>query len=547
MPSLDPKRFLTNLVWGQTESSTCLASLETARIISLEYLELVQKLPQKLIHEHGSLEEILEAAVNIKGKRGENLRQFGEDARLSKWLATIKLDVPLDLELSDLKPKGLQKEALSQLFEQWNFGKVAKRLLGQKSEVNLDGIRSVTTREGLQAFSQDCEDAGIVAFDTETNSLNPREALLVGMSFALPKGETVYVPLRHDEGEQVSWDVFTSVMGPVLSNPSIQKVGQNLKYDIAVCAHNGLEVNGVSGDTMLLDYVLSAHERRHGLDHLSQRHLSHHMVSYAQVSDGERLLFNQIPIEDATTYAGEDALVARLVHEKLEGRLTDGQRYIYEQMELPLIPVLAEMENTGVRLDQVRLQQVKTDIAARLKECESLCHDIVGYSFKVSSTKALQGILFEELGYEPIKKTKTGYSTDSSVLEKLIGLKSPDLPAAVLEFRMLSKLLSTYLTKLPTYVENDGRIHTSLKQAVTATGRLASSDPNLQNIPIRTAEAARFVSASCLNLALFFYRRIIPRWSYVYLPIVPTRTHYALHSNVVKTFIVEQHRRCLVF
>ena len=241
------------------------------------------KTAAKLIHEHGSLEEILEAAVNIKGKRGENLRQFGEDARLSKWLATIKLDVPLDLELSDLKPKGLQKEALSQLFEQWNFGKVAKRLLGQKSEVNLDGIRSVTTREGLQAFSQDCEDAGIVAFDTETNSLNPREALLVGMSFALPKGETVYVPLRHDEGEQVSWDVFTSVMGPVLSNPSIQKVGQNLKYDIAVCAHNGLEVNGVSGDTMLLDYVLSAHERRHGLDHLSQRHLSHHMVSYAQV------------------------------------------------------------------------------------------------------------------------------------------------------------------------------------------------------------------------------------------------------------------------
>ena len=179
------------------------------------------------------------------------------------------------------------------------------------------------------------------------------------------------------------------------------------------------------------------------------------------------------------------------MHEKLEGRLTDGQRYIYEQMELPLIPVLAEMENTGVRLDQVRLQQVKTDIAASLKECESLCHDIVGYSFKVSSTKALQGILFEELGYEPIKKTKTGYSTDSSVLEKLIGLKSPDLPAAVLEFRMLSKLLSTYLTKLPTYVENDGRIHTSLKQAVTATGRLASSDPNLQNIPIRTAEGRK--------------------------------------------------------
>ena len=445
----------------------------------------------KLLTQFGTLDEVLEGAHSIKGKRGENLRNHKEDALLSRWLATINVDCPVGLELDDLRPKGLQEEPLRSLFEQWDFGKVAKRLLGDTSSVDLKHVRAVQTSDDLAQLVASLTQAGVFAFDTETTSLNPRESEIVGLSFSWSDTDAVYVPIGHTEGEQLSSEEVFGALKPLLEDAQIGKVGQNLKYDLAVCRNSGIDLKGIVGDTMLLDYVLAAHARRHGLDDLAQRHLNHSMISYSDVTDDEALTFSEVSIDDALEYAGEDALVSWLVHEKLLGRLEEGQRWIYESLELPLIPVLAQMEEEGIGIDLERLAHVREGVAERLKVAEARCHEIVGRPFPVGSIKQLQIVLFEELGYEPVKKTKTGFSTDSSVLEKLSGLKSPDLPAAILEYRMLKKLLSTYLKKLPTYVDADGRIRTSLKQAVAATGRLASAEPNLQNIPIRTEEGKR--------------------------------------------------------
>ncbi|TVQ91016.1 MAG: DNA polymerase I [Deltaproteobacteria bacterium] len=457
------------------------------------------------IKKYGDLEHVLAHAGKIGGKRGANLEEHADMARLSKQLATICLDVPLELGLEDLAPRGLQAEQLKERFDRWNFGKIARKLLREGPQVDSSVYRAVTTSRDLKALAEDLEQAGTFGFDTETTSLDPLVAELVGFSFSWSKTDAVYVPLRHTEGEQLPLEEVLQALQPILERSDLGKIGSNLKYDLVVCRQAGIDLQGIAGDTMLLDYVLAAHERSHGLDTLANRYLAHKMTTFKQVSKGEQRRFDDVPIDRATHYAAEDAQVALQLHDKLESNLQEGTEYVYRQIELPLIPVLADMETRGIRLDVNMLAIIREEIAERVEQAEQACYQIVGREFTLGSVQQLREILFEELGYEPGKKTKTGYSTDSSVLEKLVGQRDPDLPAAILQWRELTKLLSTYLDKLPTFVhERDGRIHTSFNQAVAATGRLSSNDPNLQNIPVRLEEGRRIREAFIPEEGCFF-------------------------------------------
>jgi DNA polymerase-1 len=452
------------------------------------------KTAAKLLSDYGDLEGVLRA--DHKGKRGEALKEHAETARLSKRLATIVTDVPLDLTLDDLAPKGTDDDTLRAMFEKWNFGKVARKLLRTGPEVDTSVYRAIQTPEAWAEVLATLRGLPRFAIDTETTSLDPLSAEIVGISLAWSPRDAVYVPLRHRAGDQLDPGQVLADLRPLLEDPGVEKVGSNLKYDLVVFRRAGVDLQGIAGDTMLLDYLLAAHERSHGLDSLAERYLSHKMTTYQEVSEGERRRFDEVPIAEATHYAAEDAQVAWQVHERLEGRMDDGSRRVYREIELPLVPVLADMETAGILLDRARLAVGRTSVAARVEAAERACHEALGRRFNVGSVPELRTILFEELGYEASKKTKTGYSTDSSVLEKLVGLREPDVPALVLEWRELSKLLSTYLDKLPEYVSpNDGRIHTSFNQAVAATGRLSSVDPNLQNIPVRTEEGRRIREA----------------------------------------------------
>ncbi|MFK7931042.1 MAG: DNA polymerase I [Myxococcota bacterium] len=458
------------------------------------------KTAAKLLDLYGSAEGVMENADKIKGKRGENIRAHFDDIVLSKQLATIYTEVELDETLETLEPRGIQSDALTPLFERWNFNRLARRILRTEKLVDTSVYRSITTEEELQALATDLRAAGTFGFDTETTSLDPLVAELVGMSFAWSSKDAVYLPFAHtavEDGEaQLTWEQVKPVIAPLLEDASLGKVGSNLKYDLKVCRRAGVELRGIAGDTMLLDYVLAAHERSHGLETLADRYLHHKMTSFQAVSKKETRTFAEVPLDEATHYAAEDAQVAYQVHQKLAPGLDDGMRWIYERVELPLLSVLADLETLGIGLDEAVLGVNAKQVKASVKEAQQRCYDIVGREFKIGSVPELRKILFEEQGFEPGKKTKTGFSTDSSVLEKLSGQRDPDLPAAILRWRELTKLLSTYLLKLPKEVHpTDGRIHTSFNQAVAATGRLSSVDPNLQNIPIRTEEGRRIREA----------------------------------------------------
>ena len=450
------------------------------------------KTAAKLVNQYGTLEAVIEASPGIKGKRGENLRNHKDDAILSKQLCTIFTEVPLPYELDDYAPRGMQTEELGTLFEKWNFGRVARKLLRTGPEVDTSVYRTIDTEEGLQEVIDAVREAGRVGFDTETTSLDTLKARIVGISLAWSATDAVYIPMAHTEGPQLGVEPVIAALKPLLEDPDLPKIGQNLKYDLKVCANHGITLRGIGEDTLLLDYVLAAHERSHKLDTLASRYLSHNMTSYQEVSKGEERSFHEVPIDEATHYAAEDAQVALQLADKLVPRLSEGQEHVYREIELPLMPILAELETNGILLDTAKLKEVEKDVAARVKAAEKECHEIYGGTFKVGSVKELRRILFDEMGYEVVKKTKTGPSTDSTVLEKLAGQRTPDLPAAIIRWRELSKLLSTYLKKLPTYVSDvTGRVHTNFGQAVAATGRLSSNDPNLQNVPIRTAEGRR--------------------------------------------------------
>jgi DNA polymerase-1 len=441
------------------------------------------KTAAKLIQSFGSLEGALEAAVRgeIKGKRGENLVKFADDARLSKDLATIRRDVPITVELEDLAPKGIQAEALREMFERWEFGMVARKLLPDQHTVDASVYRAVVEDDDLDRVLAEAKGAGLCAVAISTVGDIPFRALATGISLAWARDKAVYIPLEPRFGVRLDLAATRQKVGLFLADPAVGKVFRDVKRACHVLRSNDYPIAGVVGDTRLLDYVLVPHRRRHGLEDMAQRYLGHTLS--IRSDQGE------LRIEDTVRHAVEPAHIVWLLHERLKQQLEDGIAFIYHEVELPIIEVLESMERVGIRLDLERLAEIRVDIQERVEAAEQRCHELAGRPFKVASTKEAATVLFSELGLPPSKKTKTGFSTDSSVLEKLV--EHHPIASAILEHRLLSKLVSTYLNKLPGYVADDGRIHTTFNQAVTATGRLSSTDPNLQNIPIRTFEGRR--------------------------------------------------------
>jgi len=440
------------------------------------------KTAAKLLNTYGTLEEILQAAVDgkIKGKRGENLRAKADDARLSAELAEIFTDVDLGLELEDMVWRGIQEAPLREYFDEWEFGVVARKILPHVDAVDMSIRRAIRTTEEADAALAAVRSAGRVGVALRTTSEDAETAKVIGVSFAW-EGDVIYMPLEWHNEIRYDFDAARRQVFDILADPAIAKVGHNMKYLMRVLRNHNEDLRGIAGDTQLLDYVLMAHRADHSLQVIAQHHLGH-TLNFAPPQD-------PLLLDDTLFYAPEPAHVSWICHDRLLKRLTDGTSHIYQEIERPLMPILCDMEDAGILLDQEALTVVMTDIAGRVSAGEKRCWELAGRRFKVGSPREVATILFEDLGLPKSKKTKTGYSTAVDVLEKLTD--HHELPQAILDWRQLSKLLSTYLKKLPLHVAEDGRIHTTFNQAGSRTGRLSSENPNLQNIPIRTFEGRR--------------------------------------------------------
>ncbi|MBC7005575.1 DNA polymerase I [Photobacterium sp. BZF1] len=472
---------------------------------------------------YANLDDI--APLGFRGSKtmSKKLLDNKEAAYLSYELATIKLDVELDVTPDQLVKTTPDTDELTKLFGQLQFRRWLSEMLdGSDGRIVADEksaapaaeakpVAPVIDRSGYEtvldeaAFNQWLEKlstAEVVAFDTETDGLDYMTANLVGVSFAVEEGKAAYVPVAHDYLDapaQLDRDWVLAQLKPLLEDPSKDKVGQNLKFDASILARYGIEMQGIRFDTMLESYVFNSVVGRHDMDSLSLRYLEHKTISFEDIAGKgkKQLTFNQIDLEQAGPYAAEDADITLRLHNVLLEKVNadDKLKSVFDDIEMPLVPVLSRMERTGVLIDSMLLGAQSTEIAARLDELEKQAFEIAGDEFNLSSPKQLQAILFEKMGLPVLKKTPSGTpSTNEEVLQEL-ALDYP-LPKLILEYRSLAKLKSTYTDKLPKMVNPaTGRVHTSYHQAVTATGRLSSSDPNLQNIPVRNDEGRRIRQA----------------------------------------------------
>lgn len=468
----------------------------------------------KWLDAYGSLKGVMENADQVKGKVGENLRSALDQLPLSYELATIKTDVELEQGLDEIEVKPVDEAELLKLFTQYEFKTWSKELSSKVStgEAAQDEPQSPAVDRGLytilsteadfQSWIEKLKSAERFAFDTETTSLDYMQAKIVGVSFATAPGEAAYVPFGHDyEGapEQLDGDFVLGQLKPLLEDSSVNKVGQNLKYDAHVLRNHGIELNGIEHDSMLESYVLNSTASRHNMDDLAKKYLDHDCIDFESIAGkgAKQLTFNQIPVEVAGPYAAEDADITLRLHETLNQRLSESESLLtlYKEIELPLLQVLTNMEHIGALVNADKLHKQSQDIAQRLQELEIKAHEIAGESFNLGSPKQLQEIFFEKLGLPVIKKTPKG--APSTAEEVLVELSHEyELPKVILEHRGLAKLKNTYTDKLPLMINADtGRVHTSYHQAVTATGRLSSTDPNLQNIPIRNEQGRKIRQA----------------------------------------------------
>lgn len=452
----------------------------------------------KWLTEYGSLDNIIAHADEIKGKVGEHLRSALAHLPLSKKLVTIRCDVELPLALSDLSVQKEDKAALKTLYRDMEFKSWLDQLLNESEtevEEETQQYETIFTEAQLNALIAKLEKAELIAVDTETTSLNYMDARLVGLSFSISAGVAYYIPCGHDyEGapEQLSLDTVLSALKAILENDAIAKVGQNLKYDKSVLANHDVTLSGIRFDTMLESYVLNSGSNRHDMDSLALKYLGQSTIKFEDIAGKgvKQKTFNQIELEAAAPYAAEDADITLQLHQRLwpDVAKEPGLAHVFNDIEMPLLSVLSKMERTGVLIDAKRLQAQSESLAKRIDELEKEAFEVVGETFNLSSPKQLQAILFEKMQLPIIQKTPKGQpSTAEAVLQEL-ALDYP-LPKLILEYRSLSKLKSTYTDALPQQMNaTTGRVHTSYNQAVTATGRLSSTDPNLQNIPIRTEE-----------------------------------------------------------
>ena len=486
----------------------------------------------KWLKEYGSLDNIVAHADEIKGVVGENLRKALDWLPIGRKLITIRCDVGIQDNLNDLAPQTQNKAKLVELYQRFNFRTWLKEIQSGASTQNplsnkLDQLSStnnknnqtdlfavtqheantsrhyetILTEVDLERWLHKISNAELVCFDSETTSLDPLTAKLVGMSFSIKAGEAAYLPLTHDYFDapvQLPFEATLARIKPLLENMSIKKVGQNLKYDKHVLANHGIALNGIAHDTMLQSYVLESH-RTHGMDDLAQRHLGLTAISFEEVAGKgtKQVGFNQVTVEVASEYAAEDADISLQLHEAFYPKISTDSKldFIYSQIEMPSMEILYTIERNGVLIDASMLNRQSNEIGLKLVALETEAYALAGQPFNLSSPKQLQEILFVKLGIKPTKKTPSGApSTDEDVLQELA--LDHSLPKVLLEYRGLAKLKSTYSDKLPKMINpSTGRVHTSYNQAVAITGRLASSDPNLQNIPVRTAEGRRIREA----------------------------------------------------
>ncbi|TAM10611.1 MAG: DNA polymerase I [Nevskiaceae bacterium] len=486
------------------------------------------KTAAKWLNKYGSLDAIVAHVDDIKGKVGEKLRASLGQLPLSRQLTTIKIDVPLPQPLDALVPGAPDNGRLAALYEQLGFTRLLAELRGEgagpatvvapkgptvETTVAAPGASQALPARATEATCVLDEAAfatmlavlaaaPLVCFDTETDSLDALQARLVGLSFAVEEGRAWYVPVGHDYlgvPQQLPLDTVLAGLKPVLEDAAKPKLGQNAKYDMKVLATHGIEVAGVAHDTMLQSYVLDAAGNRHDMDTLAERYLNHQTIHFADVAGKGRgqLTFNQVSLEQAAPYSAEDADITLRLHHVLYPRVCalDSLRQVYESIEMPLVPVLARVERNGMKVDAALLGRISTELAQRMQALEQQAYEQAGGEFNLGSPKQLQDILYDRLQLPVLGKTPKGDpSTAESVIEQLAPLHP--LPRLILDWRGLSKLRSTYADKLPAQINPaTGRIHTSFHQAVAATGRLSSSDPNLQNIPARTEEGRRIRQA----------------------------------------------------
>lgn len=486
------------------------------------------KTAAKWLAEYGTLDGVMAHAGDIKGKIGDNLRAALDRLPLNRQLVTIKTDVALDGDAQSLGMRERDVDSLRQLYQRYGFNQALKELGGEAAgavaekepgrargtgfvaaaametstidpALSAQGeYETVLSTEQLDALIGTLRKADEFAFDSETDNLDPMQANLVGLSFAVEPGKAVYLPLAHEyPGAPVQLDraATLAALSPLFADANKKKLGQHGKYDLHVLRRHGVAVAGYADDTMLESFVLNSGSSRHDMDSLAKRYLGYDTIKYEQVAGkgAKQILFSQVALDDATRYAAEDADITLRLHRTLSSRLAaeSGLESVYREIEMPLVPVLERIEANGVMIDADELRRQSADLSKRMLAAQQKATELAGRSFNLDSPKQLQALLFEELKLPAVLKTPTGQpSTNEEALEAIAD--QHELPRVILEYRGLAKLRSTYTDKLPEMVNpQTGRVHTSYHQAGAATGRLSSSDPNLQNIPIRTDDGRR--------------------------------------------------------
>lgn len=458
----------------------------------------------KWLIEYGSLDEIIKNAEKISGKVGENLRNGMSQLHISKELVTIKKDVSLEVGVKDLTVGKRNKKLLDEIYTELEFKAWLEKEEVPAKEVKEEAIKQskyecITKLKQLESWLTKIKNSSLLALDTETTGLDYMDAKLVGISLSVKSGEAAYIPLGHQQEEQLDVDVVLKKLKPILESTKIKIVGQNIKFDRNILARYGIQLTSFENDTMLMSYVLNSTATRHNLDALAQYYLNYKTTTFEEVAGKgvKQVTFDLVPIDQAVHYASEDADITYRLHEELKSRLAKEPvlNTLLEEIEIPLITVLSDMERAGTLVNEKVLKAQSKNFSKRITKLETEAYELADQEFNLGSPKQLQEIFFEKLKYPILQKTPGGQpSTAENVLQQLS--EDYELPKIILEHRTLSKLKSTYTDKLPSQISpSTGRIHTSFNQTGTSTGRLSSSDPNLQNIPIKTEDGRRIRQA----------------------------------------------------
>ena len=458
----------------------------------------------KWLIEYGSLDEIIKNAEKISGKVGENLRNGLSQLNISKELVTIKKDVSLEIGIKDLAVGKPNKKLLEEIYTELEFRAWLEKEESPETEVKEEVKKQpkyelITKIKPLESWVAKIKKSSLLALDSETTGLDYMDAKLVGISLSVKSGEAAYIPLGHQEEEQLEVDVVLKKLKPVLESKKIKIIGQNIKFDRNILARHGINLASFENDTMLMSYVLNSTATRHNLDALAQYYLKYKTTTFEDVAGKgvKQVTFDLVPMDQAVHYASEDADITYRLYKELKSRLAKEPvlNALLEEVEIPLIPVLSDMEQAGTLVNERVLKAQSKNFSERITKLETEAYELADQEFNLGSPKQLQEIFFEKLKYPVLQKTPGGQpSTAENVLQQLS--EDYELPKIILEHRTLSKLKSTYTDKLPSQISpNTGRIHTSFNQTGTSTGRLSSSDPNLQNIPIKTEDGRRIRQA----------------------------------------------------